>query len=31
VGPGTYRVREIVRDTESKEVTALNANVQAAR
>lgn len=29
VAPGSYRVREIVRDTESQEVTALNANVRA--
>jgi len=29
LSPGTYRVREIVRDTESTEITALNADVQA--
>jgi hypothetical protein len=28
VAPGTYRIREVVRDTESKKVSALNCNVE---
>jgi VWFA-related protein len=29
VAPGSYRVREVVRDTESKEISAMNITVQA--
>ncbi len=31
VAPGMYRVREIVRDTESKEISAVNCSVQVPR
>jgi len=27
---GAYRIREVVRDTESKKLSALNCNVEAA-